>query len=168
MWRIASFADGITNGQIDRSHLGQRHTAWGCRSELRRRQRLQACVLLGIDSVENRNDRGPGSLDETIAHATALDTIELNLTSGHVTSPITLTSGELDLTTALDLEGAGAINVTVVGDADQGEDRSRRPFPVKHPGGDHRVPRTTGTRHCWPERLKPGITTQTKTRSPGV
>jgi hypothetical protein len=94
MWRIASFADGITNGQIDRSHLGQRHTTWGCRSELRRRQRLQACVLLGIDSVENRNDRGPGSLDETIAHATALDKIEVNLTSGHVTSPIMLTSGE--------------------------------------------------------------------------
>ena len=65
--------------------------------------------------VENSNDSGMGSLRQTIANATAGDTIEFDMSLNHVTSPITLTSGELGITKNLTIEGPGAASLTISG-----------------------------------------------------
>jgi len=73
--------------------------------------------LLSVDVVENSNDSGPGSLRATIASAPAGDTIEFDLTPGHVTSPITLTSGALEIAKNLAIQGPGANQLTINGNA---------------------------------------------------
>ena len=63
---------------------------------LRGRDRvLEERMLLSIDMVENSSDSGPGSLRNMIASAAAGSTIEFDLTPGHVTSQITLTTGQI-------------------------------------------------------------------------
>ena len=67
--------------------------------------------------VGNSNDSGAGSLRDAIANATAGDTIEFDMSAGHVTSPITLTSGELDITQNLKIVGPGSSELTISGNS---------------------------------------------------
>ena len=66
--------------------------------------------------VGNSNDSWRGSLRDVIANATAGDTIEFDMSAGHVTSPITLTSGVLGIPLNLQIVGPGAssLMITVV------------------------------------------------------
>jgi len=98
------FVARISNFQRDCGRLGRPHTTWGRRSSRPRLELLEERTLLSIDMVENSNDSGTGSLRQTIINAAAGDTIEFDMTTGHVTSPITLTSGKLDITQDLDIE----------------------------------------------------------------
>ena len=113
MRRVTSLADRITNSECDRGRHDRRHAAWGRRLPRPRLELLEDRPLLSIDIVENSNDSGPGSLRETIANASPGDTIEFDMTPGHVTSPITLTSGSLDIGTDVDIVGPGASSLTV-------------------------------------------------------
>lgn len=81
-----------------------------------------ACVIFGAgtlqaatDTVENSNDSGVGSLRAVVAAAASGDTIVFDMTPGHVTSPITLTSGAITITTNLTISGPGAGTLTVSG-----------------------------------------------------
>jgi hypothetical protein len=65
--------------------------------------------------VTNSADRGSGSLRTVIANASAGDTIEFNMSSGHVTSPITLTSGQITISKNLTIVGPGASLLTISG-----------------------------------------------------
>ena len=67
--------------------------------------------------VENSSDSGSGSLRQTIADATAGDTIEFDMSAGHVTSPIVLTGGELSLSADLAIVGPGATSLSISGNA---------------------------------------------------
>ncbi|MGO9471160.1 MAG: choice-of-anchor Q domain-containing protein, partial [Isosphaeraceae bacterium] len=107
----------IADFQRDRGRLGRRHTAWDRRASRPRLELLEDRTLLSIVVVENSKDNGPGSLRDTIATAAAGDTIEFDLTPGHVTSPITLTSGELEITENLTIDGPGAGTLTISGDS---------------------------------------------------
>jgi len=107
----------ISNFQRDRAGLGRRHTGWCRRASRPRLELLEDRTLLSVDVVENSNDNGPGSLRETIGNAAAGDTIEFNMSAGHVTSPITLTSGELGITVNLTIEGPGAGTVAISGNS---------------------------------------------------
>jgi len=70
---------------------------------------------LSIDMVMNVDDSGMGSLRATIAAAAAGDTIKFDTSPGHVTSPITLKSGELNIAKNLTIEGPGAGLLAVSG-----------------------------------------------------
>jgi hypothetical protein len=78
---------------------------------------LEERTLLSTDMVMNSNDSGAGSLRNAIANASAGDTIEFNMSSGHVTSPITLTTGELDITQNLKIVGPGPSSLTISGNS---------------------------------------------------
>ncbi|HLN32363.1 MAG TPA: right-handed parallel beta-helix repeat-containing protein [Gemmataceae bacterium] len=73
-----------------------------------------------VDMVENSNDTGSGSLRDTIANAAAGDTITFDLSAGHVTSPITLTSAVLDITKNLTIDGPGANILAISGNGNSG------------------------------------------------
>jgi hypothetical protein len=64
-------------------------------------------------TVTNTLDSGKGSLRDEIAHASQNATIVFDLGTGSHT--ITLTSGELDITTGLTIEGPGAGQLTISG-----------------------------------------------------
>jgi predicted outer membrane repeat protein len=78
---------------------------------------LEERTLLSVDLVENSNDSGPGSLRETVANEAAGDTIEFDMSTGHVTNPITLTGGEVEITVNLTIEGPGAGTLAISGDS---------------------------------------------------
>jgi hypothetical protein len=78
---------------------------------------LEDRTLLSVDLVENSNDSGAGSLRATITNATAGDTIEFDLSPGHVTSPITLTTGVLEIAKNLNIQGPGGSLLTINGNA---------------------------------------------------
>jgi hypothetical protein len=59
-------------------------------------------------------DSGAGSLRQAIADACAGSTITFDMTPGHVTSPITLTSAELLVNKNLTIQGPGANTLTVM------------------------------------------------------
>jgi len=116
MPRMNALSTRIPDLQPDCGRLGRRHTAWGRRASRPRLELLEERMLLSI-IVENSSDNGPGSLRAAIATANANpgDTIEFDMTPGHVTSPITLTSGVLDIRANVDIEGPGAAILTISG-----------------------------------------------------
>src|SRR5204863_4711151 len=65
-------------------------------------------INCGPTVVTNSNDSGAGSLRDTIFHACTGATITFDMSSGHVTSPITLTSGQLSIDKDLTITGPGA------------------------------------------------------------
>ena len=69
--------------------------------------------MLSTVTVMNNHDSGPGSLRAAIAAAASGDTIQFaNSLKGQT---ITLTTGELDITTSLNIDGPGAGLLTVSG-----------------------------------------------------
>jgi hypothetical protein len=74
-----------------------------------------ACTTNPI--VTTNADGGAGSLRTAIADACAGSTITFDMTAGHVTSPITLTSGELLVGKNLTIQGPGANLLTISGNA---------------------------------------------------
>ena len=115
MTQITPISVWITDFRRGRSRSQRRHTAWIRRSSRPRFELLEERILLNVDMVENSNESGMGSLRQTIANATAGDTIEFDMSLNHVTSPITLTSGELDIAKNLTIEGPGAASLTISG-----------------------------------------------------
>ena len=117
MSQMKSLSDSkfISDRNCNRS--GPRHMAWGRRKSRPRLEFLEDRTLLSIDMVANSNDSGAGSLRNAIATATAGDTIEFDMSAGHVTSPITLTSGELDISQNLKIVGPGSSELTISGNS---------------------------------------------------
>ena len=76
---------------------------------------LEERALLSVDMVTTSHDSGQGSLRDTIASAAAGDTIQFDTSPGHVTSPITLTSGLLDIAKNLDIEGPASGQLAISG-----------------------------------------------------
>ena len=72
-------------------------------------------ITCGSAVVTNSNDIGAGSLRDIILHACSGATITFNMTPGNVTSPITLTSGELSIDKDLTIQGPGANLLTISG-----------------------------------------------------
>ena len=66
------------------------------------------------DTVTNCNDSGAGSLRQTIADASAGDTIDFDMSPA--CSVITLTSGYIEITQKLTIEGPGAGTLALSGD----------------------------------------------------
>ena len=69
----------------------------------------------GPQLVANSSDSGAGSLRDAIANACAGDTITFDMSPGHVTTPITLTSGELVIDKGLTIQGPGMNLLTISG-----------------------------------------------------
>ncbi len=107
----------ITNALSDRSRSHRRQTLLRRRFSQPRLELLEERTLLNVDMVENSNDSGAGSLRDTIANATAGDTIEFDMSAGHVTSQIVLTGGELSLSANLTIVGPGATSLSISGNA---------------------------------------------------
>jgi hypothetical protein len=101
----------------DCNRSGRRHTAWGRRNSRPRLEFLEERTLLSIDIVGNSNDSGAGSLRDAIANANPGDTIEFDMSPGHVTSPITLTTGELSISQNLKIVGPGPSELTISGNS---------------------------------------------------
>ncbi|HYW72647.1 MAG TPA: choice-of-anchor Q domain-containing protein, partial [Pyrinomonadaceae bacterium] len=73
-------------------------------------------ISCGPTTVINSNDSGPGSLRDTIQHACPGTTVNFDMTPGHVTSPITLTSGQLLIDhKSLTIQGPGVSSLTISG-----------------------------------------------------
>ena len=53
------------------------------------------CTEAQVFVVSNSNDSGPGSLRDVLSNACSGGKVTFDMSPGHVTSPITLTSGEL-------------------------------------------------------------------------
>jgi hypothetical protein len=87
--------------------------ALGCHSAVS--DAIAVTVLPPQITVTNSNDSGAGSLRQTIIDACVGATISFDMTPGHVTSPITLTSGELGINKNLTITGPGANLMTVDG-----------------------------------------------------
>jgi len=68
----------------------------------------------------NSFDSGKNSLRYDIAHASDGDTINFNMSPGNVTSPITLTSGLLEINKNLTIEGPGARILAISGGGSSG------------------------------------------------
>src|SRR2546427_11006424 len=71
------------------------------------------CVTDGV--VTTSADDGPGSLRRAIRDACVGGTITFDMSPGHVTSPITLTSGQLAIGKNLTINGPGANLLTISG-----------------------------------------------------
>jgi hypothetical protein len=71
------------------------------------------CISAPI--VTTSADSGPGSLRKAIQDACPASTISFDMSPGHVTSPITLTSGQLSVDKALTIQGPGAKLLTISG-----------------------------------------------------
>jgi hypothetical protein len=65
--------------------------------------------------VTNSSDKGLGALRDVINQACAGSTITFDMRAGHVTTPITLTSGELVINKSLMIQGPGANLLTISG-----------------------------------------------------
>ena len=72
-------------------------------------------VNCGPTIVTNSNNSGAGSLRSTINTACPGATITFDMSAGHVTSPITLTTGELLINKNLTITGPGANLLTISG-----------------------------------------------------
>src|SRR6266446_10214499 len=71
-------------------------------------------VMCATDPVVATNaDNGPGSLRQAIKDACVGSTITFDMSAGHITSPIALTSGELLVNKDLTIRGPGANVLTV-------------------------------------------------------
>src|SRR5262245_15435140 len=62
--------------------------------------------------VTSNADSGAGTLRDAIANACSGSTITFDMSAGNVTSPISLTSGELELTQDVNILGPGASTLT--------------------------------------------------------
>ena len=91
----------------DRYRTRRRKNKSGSRNSRPGLEFLEERTLLNVDMVSNSNDSGAVSPRTTIANATAGDTIEFDMSVGNVTSPITLTTGELDIPKNLKIVGPG-------------------------------------------------------------
>jgi hypothetical protein len=107
----------ISKSQRAHRRFARERFASGRRNSRPRLEFLEERTLLAIDMVSSSADSGAGSLRNAIATATAGDTIEFNMSPGHVTSPITLTSGELDITQNLKIVGPGPSSLTISGNS---------------------------------------------------
>ncbi len=105
----------IASSRRGQTPIARRRFACSRRNSSPRLEFLEERTLLSIDMVSNSNDSGPGSLRNAIATAGAGDMIEFNMTPGHVTSPITLTTGELTIAQNLKIVGPGASHLTISG-----------------------------------------------------
>jgi hypothetical protein len=85
------------------------------RSARPRLEFLEQRTLLNTDMVTSDGDTGSGTLRTVIANAAAGDIIEFNMSD--FTSPITLTSGVIDITKNLSIEGPGASVLSVSGNS---------------------------------------------------
>ncbi|MGO9466437.1 MAG: beta strand repeat-containing protein, partial [Isosphaeraceae bacterium] len=103
----------FSNFSRDRGRLGRRHRLWDRRCSRPRLELLEERMLLAVDMVDNNDNGGLGSLPYVIANSSANDTIEFDMSAGHVTSPITLTAGELDINHNLKIEGPGPGALTI-------------------------------------------------------
>src|SRR5437660_7666291 len=65
--------------------------------------------------VTTSADSGPGSLRKAIQDACVGGTITFDMTPGHVTSPITLTTGELVIDKNLTIQGPTTASLTISG-----------------------------------------------------
>jgi hypothetical protein len=72
-------------------------------------------VSCGATTVTNRNDSGAGSLRASIKSACPGTNVTFDMTAGQVTSPITLTSGQLLIDKNLTIQGPGANLLTISG-----------------------------------------------------
>ena len=80
---------------------------------LRRSTHSRSCALLSTLVVTNTNDSGTGSLRQAIANASSGQTITFsNKLRGQT---ITLTSGELDITDSITIQGPGANQLAISG-----------------------------------------------------
>ena len=97
---------------------------------------LVGCVLVlsplvasaAIQTVTNCNDSGAGSLRQAVADAESGDTIEFALAGS--CSTITLTTGDIEITTNLTIEGPGASLMAVSGNNDNGNNDVSNIFVV--------------------------------------
>ena len=116
MWHTPRFPGRILFSPGDRSRNGLRRSSHRRRSAVFRLERLEERTVLSTLTVLNSLDSGAGSLRDTIAAASPGDTIVF----AKDVHRITLTSGELDITQNLDIEGPGPNKLTV-----SGKDHSR-------------------------------------------
>ncbi len=107
-----AFPAGMTNFLRERGRHRRRPAQVGRRSSRPRLEVLEDRTLLSTDIVSNTSDSGPGSLRATIGSASPGDTIEF---ASGVTGTITLTSGELNITEDLEIDGPGAGVLTISG-----------------------------------------------------
>src|SRR6516164_3753690 len=93
---------------------GSRRKQAPVRKPMRSRLALEALEdrqLLSILTVTSAADEGPGTLRQTIAVAESGDTIQFSPSLNGQT--ISLTSGELQLTRSLNIQGPGASNLGI-------------------------------------------------------
>ena len=105
----------IASSRRGQTRIARRRFACSRHNSSPRLEFLEERTLLSVDMVSNSNDSGPGSLRNAIATASAGDKIEFNMAPGNVTSPITLTSGELTIAQNLKIIGPGASDLTISG-----------------------------------------------------
>ena len=111
MWHTPRFPGRILFSPSDRSRNGSRRSSHRRRSAVFRLERLEDRTVLSTLTVLNSLDSGPGSLRDTIAAASHGDTINF----AKKVHNITLTSGELDITQNLDIEGPGPNKLKISG-----------------------------------------------------
>ena len=115
MTLLPAFASRKTRFPANRRCGRPRRAAESRRHSRPRLELLEERALLTIVMVENSNDNGAGSLRNTIATAAPGETIEFDMSAGHVTSPITLTGGELTLAQNVKIIGPGSGSLTISG-----------------------------------------------------
>jgi hypothetical protein len=111
MWHTPRFPGRILFSPSDRSRNGSRRSSDRRRSAVFRLERLEDRTVLSTLTVLNSLDSGAGSLRDTIAAASPGDTINF----AKKVHSITLTSGELDITQNLDVEGPGPNKLKISG-----------------------------------------------------
>ena len=107
--------------QLERDRSSRRHATGGSRNSRPRVELLEDRTLLAIDMVGNSNadSSASGSLHEMPSpmRANPGDTIEFDMSAGHVTSPITLTGGVLSVAQNVKIQGPGASDLTISGNS---------------------------------------------------
>lgn len=115
MLLTTSLAKRMASFHRDRTRSGGQNPSAKRRSCRPKLEFLEERQLLSIDVVTNSNDSGPGSLRQTIASAAAGATIEFQMGEGYVNRLITLTTGELDITKNLTIEGPADGSLSISG-----------------------------------------------------